>query len=308
MKLKYLVLSLIVGMLFLSACGNTGKKVEAPGSPYIGGTSGIIANFEDFGTYNEQTNIFEIFEGETFPIEITVKNKGEQKIDTGMLSVQLVGINLADFSGIAANGTLTNSESIEEVSDANSQGGQITLDLTPNTEEAKYLINLSGGTKDLEIYSRVSYRYKTRVSIPKVCFKGDPLNKEICDIEEAKAVYSSGAPILTISAKETSIGTGKFMVEMVIENKGSGEVTKPGTTFDARYDELIFSVSDSDVWECKASGKLNEARLDSNKQATIQCRTKEAVTKDTLYTKELRLDIDYDYRDMIHQQLRLKKQ
>ncbi|MBI2129333.1 hypothetical protein HYU07_03765 [Candidatus Woesearchaeota archaeon] len=300
--------SMLLIAVLLVACESSNKKSDVQQSPYIGGTKGIAATFEPFGVYNEQTKIYEIFEGEAFPIEITIKNKGEQKVEAGVLSANLTGISLAEFSGIVAGGSVTNNESIDEVSDTNKDGGQITLDLTPGTVDAKYLINLSGGTKDLDIYARVSYRYKTRVSVPKVCFKGDPNSKEICNIEETKAAYSSGAPIQAISAEEKSIGTGKFMAEIVIENKGSGEVTKPGTGFSTRYDELTFSVSEPSIWDCKSGGKLNEARLDSDGKATIQCRTKNAVAKDDLYTKELRLDFDYDYRELIHQQLRLKKQ
>lgn len=304
------IMFFLIGLMAiaLAACEGSNTDVNVPQSPYIGGTKGISANFEPFGVYNEQTKIYEIFEGETFPIEITIKNKGEQKIESGMLSANLTGISLAEFSGIAAGGSIANNESVDEVSDTNKDGGQITLDLTSGAEDAKYLTNLSGGTKDLEIYARVSYRYKTRVSVPTVCFKGDPNNKEICTIEETKAAYSSGAPIQAVSAEEKSIGTGKFMVELVIENEGSGEVTKPGTGFSTRYDELTFSVSEPNIWECKSGGKLNEARLDSDGKAAIQCRTKNAVSKDDLYTKELRIDLDYDYRDLIHQQLRLKKQ
>lgn len=302
-----MLFSILLMAVVLVAC-ESGKKVEVPQSPYIGGTKGVVATFEPLGVYNEQTKIYEIFEGETFPIEVTAKNKGEQKVNAGMLSVTLTGVSLAEFSGIVSGGSMANSELIDEISDTNKDGGQITLDLTSGAEDAKYLTSLSGGTRDLEIYARVSYRYKTRISIPKVCFKGDPTNEEICDIEETKSAYSSGAPIQAISAEEKSIGTGKFMVEIVIENEGSGEVTKPGTGFSTRYDELIFSVSEPSIWECKSGGKVNEARLDSDNKATIQCRTKNAVAKEDLYTKELRLDLDYDYRDLIHQQLRLKKQ
>jgi len=303
---KIISLLLIVFMLALVGCKGGEKKVEAPESPYIGGSKGLVAKFENMGIYNEKTNIEEIFEGETFPIEITLKNKGEQDILPGDVVVSLKGILLSDFSGIVANGTLTNEEKIEKVSEYNKEGGELTLDFTPEGG-ARYLVNLSGSHYDISVFAEVVYNYKTYAAVPKVCFKEDLQDESVCDVEEEKAVFSSGAPIQVKKATEKRAGTGKIAVEFEIENIGSGDVTKPDEDFDSRYDQLAFYPNE-DIWECKSSGKINEGRFDSDGKMIVVCRLKEPMPKGTLYTKELDLTLDYKYKELIHHQLRINEQ
>ena len=141
-----------------------------------------------------------------------------------------------------------------------------------------------------------------------MCFKEDLADESVCDVEEIKTVYSSAAPVQVKSAEEKKAGAGKIAVEFSIENVGSGQVTKPGQDFDKRYNQLSFSVNEPANWECKSGGKENQARLDSDEKAKILCRLKNALAEDTLYTKELDLTLDYDYKELIHQQIRLKEQ
>lgn len=309
MNKKAIVVFLIIGLFVFSSCkDNGGGDVTAPESPYIGGEKGITAEFEEMGIYNEKTNTYEIYEGETFPIEITLKNKGEYDIEIGEVTAQLIGINLADFSGIVSNGVLSNTGSIEKISETNDEGGEETLDFSSGSEDAKYLINLTGSSYDISVFARVAYHYKTFAAVPKVCFKEDLTEDSICDVEEKKTVYSSAAPIQVKSAEEKKAGTGKIAVEFLIENVGSGDITTPGSEFDDRYDQLSFSVNEADKWECKSSGRENTARLDSDGKAKILCRLKTPMAENTLYTKELDLTLDYKYRELIHKQIRIKEQ
>jgi len=306
-SIKIISLIFIITILFLVGCKTKEKEVQVPESPYIGGNKGLIANFESMGIYSEEANIEEIFEGETFPIEVTLKNKGEYELQPGDVTVTLKGILLSDFSGIVENGTLTNTEVIEKISEYNKNGGELTLDFTPYEEDARYLRNISGSHYDISIFADVVYHYKTYVSVPKVCFKEDLQDDSVCDVDEEKTVFSSAAPIQVVKATEKRAGTGKIAVEFEIENMGNGDVTKPDSDFDSRYDQLAFYPGE-DIWECKSSGKLNEGRFDSDGKMIVVCKLKEPMPKGTLYTKELDLTLDYKYKELIHHQLRINKQ
>jgi len=299
----------ILSLVMIIGCSGGGEDntVTNTESPYIGGNQGIIAEFLEMGVYNDETNIEEIFDGESFPIEVMIKNKGEEDVVAGDLTITLKGIALADFSGIATNGVLSNTDLIESVSEYNDAGGEITLDFTTGTEDAKYESVLNGAHYDVSVFGEVVYKYATYASVPEVCFKEDLQDDSICKVDEMKTVYSSAAPIQIRKAEEKRAGTGKIAVEFEVENVGGGAVAKPGTDFDSRYDQLSFAPGDS-LWECKAGGRLNEGRFDSNNKITIVCKLITPMAEDTLYTKSLDLKLEYKYKELISRQVRIRAQ
>jgi len=299
---------LLVATLFVAGCGEGQTTTTSGKSPYIGGSKGVIAEFLQMGIFNDESSTEEIFEGEAFPIEVILRNNGEEDIAAAKARVTLMGINLRDFSGIASNGVLPNTAPIEKISELNKEGGDVTIDFTSGSEDAKYLIPLTGSSYDISVFARVVYEYKTHVSVPKVCYKKNFNDKTVCEVEETKDVYSSAAPVQVTSAEEKMAGTAKVGVEFKIENAGNGDVAKPGQNFDSRYDQLSFAVSDPNEWDCRSGGRENEVRLDSNGKATIICRLKNAITEEVPYTKQLDLTLSYDYREIIHKQIRIRKQ
>ena len=75
----------ILSLVMIIGCSGGGEDntVTNTESPYIGGNQGIIAEFLEMGVYNDETNIEEIFDGESFPIEVMIKNKGEEDVVAG---------------------------------------------------------------------------------------------------------------------------------------------------------------------------------------------------------------------------------
>lgn len=296
---KYISVFLIMAVLALAGCEG-GDQQDTTNSPYKGGVQGIVATFESFGVVEE--NIPTIYEDETFPIEITLKNKGEQDVEVGEADITLKGISTADFSGIVSE--KSNANKLEGISEFNAFGGEETVDFG----DAKYNIDLKTSYYDVTVFASYKYPYKTHVAIPKVCFKEDLSDKSVCNVEEQKQVFSSGAPIQVKVARETRAGAGLIAIEYDVENVGGGDVTKPGAEFDSRYGQITFSIdetSNPDQWECKAAGQDNEARLVDGK-ATIRCKLKNPLESKDLYTKQIDLTINYDYRDLIQQSVRIK--
>ena len=306
-KLTLIVFGVIF-LLFVVGC-NKEEPDRSTISPFIGGNKGLIAEFEEMSFYNEETDMEEVFENEAFPIEVVLRNKGEEDIAAGKATVTLMGINLDDFTGIVSEGKLSNTEEIEGISEYNKEGGEMVLDFTSGDEDSKYTIPLVGMAYDISIFANIVYEYKTYAAVPKVCFSGDLTDTSVCKVDEIKDIYSSAAPIQVNSVEEKRAGTGKILLEFKIENVGSGKVTKPDIAFDSRYDQLSYAISDANNWECKSSGRTNEARLDQDGKATIICRwAGTPLTKDDMYTKQIDLTLNYKYKDMIHKQIRVKKQ
>lgn len=299
------MIAAILLLMFTAGCRRGADEVIS--NPYLGGSKGIVATFEEFGVIGS-SGMNELFEGETFAIEVRLENKGEDDVSVGDVQVTLKGISLADFTGIAQGGIMTNSEDIEGISDINRDGGESTLDFTSGTEDALYSVDLTGSFYDITVFGEIVYNYETKALVPQVCFKENLRDTSVCDVEGSKSVFSSGAPIQVISVTEKQAGTGKIALEFIIENVGSGDVSKPGVEFDTRYDQLALSVSDPGDWECKASGRLNEARLDSAGRATVLCRLKNPLAQGALFTKQVDLTLSYKYKELIQKTVRVKKQ
>lgn len=310
---KYLNAMLVLLVLIVvTGQGCTGEdKSKAPNSPYIGGTQGIVANFEELGIV--ENGIATIWldntagKSEPFPLRVTVKNKGEADIPAGDVMVKLTGLLLTDFEGWtaeAADGILLNTGAIDKVSDVNKEGGEETINFG---DGIKYIAPITGSFYDVNFFGEIIYKYKTFVAVPKACFNGDPSNTDVCKVDEEKDVFSSGAPIQVAKVVERPAGKGTLVLEFELENVGGGRVTKPNNDFDTRYDQLEYTVA-PDKFLCRSGGSENEAKLIEDK-AKIICTLKSdfKIPEDTVYTQQVSLTLSYKYKDIIHEQLRIKK-
>jgi len=273
--------------------------------PFIGGSQGLTAEFEEIGVIEEGEYSF--YEDENIPMQVIFRNKGEEPVNVGNLKVELKGILINDFSGIVS-GVITNTNKIDEMSEFNPEGGEEIIDFTP-TGGAKYLQEISGTHYSINPFIVYSYKYKTKATVPEVCFKEDLRDERLCVVKERKDIFSSGAPIQVTSVSEDTAGTGKIALVFEVENVGGGDVTLPDAEFNPRYGEVRYILepeSERAKWQCTAAGRENEARLVDG-SATIRCRLLNPLPADALYTKEMGLTIVYDYRDVIEQRIRIKK-
>ncbi|MCX8147328.1 MAG: hypothetical protein N3D84_02580, partial [Candidatus Woesearchaeota archaeon] len=209
MKKNNLLLAFLVALIATMLVGCEEQKQQKK-SPYLGGTQGIFATFEQFGIL--ENGVATIFEDETFPIEVTLKNKGEEDVPAGAVILKIKGISPSDYEGIVFE--KTNSNILEKASEFNPEGGEETVDFG----DAKYKIPLAGSLYEATVFVTYKYPYKTHVAIPKVCFNRDLKDTTVCVIEEAKPVYSSGGPIQVKAAREKRAGAGIIALEFDVEN------------------------------------------------------------------------------------------
>ena len=298
---KHIAIILLITAIIIAGCDD--EEAPTGPSPYIGGNKGLIAEFEPMGI--EESGIYTIFEDETFPIQVILKNKGEHNLGLGDVEITIHGIPLIDFTGISSQ-TLQNAIKIEGVSELNEEGGEEIINFG---QEVRYAQEVPGTFYDANIFASYTYRYKTYASVPKVCFKENLRDERVCEVDESKEVYSSGAPIQVKSARERPAGAGLISLEFEIENVGGGKSTLPNQDFSPQYNQLAYTLepaNERNKWTCTAAGRENQARLIDDK-ATIRCRLKAPLAADTLYTKAIGLTLSYDYRDILQETVRIKK-
>lgn len=289
-------------LLLLTVAACAPDEAPAVESVFRGGTQGIGAQFEPFGV--QEGGVFTIFDTETFPIEVTLKNKGEEDVAAGNAVVTLRGINLNDFGGIAA-GSLMNTQTIQKVSEFNVEGGEQLVDFTPG-EGARYKFRVTGFYQP-DIFATIDYKYKTYVIVPQVCFKEDLRDTSVCTVQEAKTFFVSGAPVTVTKVEEDVAGRGVVVLLMTIENVGGGKVTLQNADFDARFGQVGFKLeTEPEKWECRSGGRENEARLVDGK-AVITCKLKQPLPEDTLFTKQIELTLEYKYQTLIQQTIKIKE-
>ena len=294
---KIIILPILMfSLLFLVACDGEEATTGAGNGAFTGGAQGIVAVFESFGV--EEDNIFSLFDTETFPIEITVTNKGEYEIQPNDVMIELKGPSL-DFTGIASLSKY-NAGIIGAVSDLLPEGEEETMTFAT---DAKYGQDVNGYI-DREWFANIEYNYETYVVMPDVCLKGDLKDDRICEVTGARTYFVSGAPITVTAVEESTAGKGIMALKITVEDQGTGKVTLPNTDFGTQ-EKIAYTIDDND-WECKQSGKLNEARLIEGK-ADIICKLKTALGEDDLATKQLKLTLQYKYRDIIQESIRIKE-
>jgi len=293
-KITFIFLTLLVG-LFLVSCTNNNQQGSK--GAFIGGTQGITAEFEPLGV--EEEGKFTIYDTESFSLEVTLHNKGEYRIQPNDVSVKLLGPSQDEFTGISSF-ELKNKEIIDKISDLVPLGGEETISFS---DEAKYKQTVTGFV-DREWFGNIEYNYKTYIIVPEVCLKEDVTDERVCKVTETKDFFVSGAPITVTAVEESTAGRGIMALSIKVKNVGSGKVSTQTGEFGIR-DELAYSLDDP-AWECKSGGRINEARL-VNGIAEIICKLKNPLAENTISTKQVALTLDYKYRDLIQETLRIKE-
>ena len=295
---KVLLLTILTASLVLAGCSSgEDKQVQQVGA-YLGGTQGVTAEFEAFGV--EEDGVFTIFDTETFPMEVTLRNKGEYEIQPGNIRVKLLGLSQDEVSGISS-WEIPNSDIIDEISELVPEGGEETISFAT---DAKFEGEVNGFI-DREWFANIDYDYQTYLIIPEVCLKEDLTDDRVCDVKEAKTFFSSGAPIIVKSVEESTAGKGVMALKIKVSNAGNGKITKPGEDFGVR-NTLVYTIDDA-AWECKSGGKIGEARFVSG-EAEVVCKLKNPLAEDMPpSTKQVKLTFDYQYRDIIQEKLRMKE-
>lgn len=297
-KIKGIIIAMML-VFVLYGCAEENQQ-QQPGATFMGGTRGIDARFEQMGTV--EGGIEYVWLGETFPIDITVNNVGEEPIEAGDLKATIVGVDINQFNIAYEN--MHNPNEIMPKTQFNPVGGMETISFGTGMLEA-----LTGQQFTANFNARIEYPYKTYIAVPNVCFKEDHRDSSLCNHLGARTFSYSGAPVIVTSVTQEPYGANRIALKFEIENRGPGRAAAYGEEFSELRDTVNFQLVEGHEpieWTCSSMGNEQFARL-TNKRGTVLCRS-DPLPEGTLYEKQLTLELSYNYRETIQKSLTIRNE
>jgi hypothetical protein len=225
MNKKIMFAVFTISLFLLIGCEGGGTGTTAPPRiPFMGGTNGILIDFEKGNPPDEVTD-----DGSFgFKVLVKLKNDGEFKVEKDNIKVSLLGIDPNDFNTYLD--VLTRQTPPEDLlpkrkdAEGNVLEGTTTFVTIPEDEGDELVARRFSGNTEFTFRANVCYMYQTKANI-KLCILRDLVNireDTVCNPNEAKTVYSSGAPVQITNFKETVAGKDKIAFNFDVVHSGRG--------------------------------------------------------------------------------------
>ncbi len=223
---KIIFALLLLGML--AACKQGTEEAVIIESPFIGGTTGLSIGFHEFRT--------EVFDGgrDPFDVVLILKNDGETEVTKENVRVSLSGINPAEFS------------KLEEELISHPPDDLLPIRIDPAGEkidsppvflefiDLNHNSPITGASAQFPLRAELCYLYRTK-AVSKLCIRENlltPPEGGICEINEQKPLFNSGAPVQIANFKESTRAKDKVAFSFDIINSGEGTVFERNTDCD----------------------------------------------------------------------------
>lgn len=306
MKKVYFIVFFVLILLFISGATScqTGKKPMV-GTRYIGGVTGLSADFVD----GEPPEVVLDAGNEQFTITLLFENEGEDSINEGEIRTTITGISQKAFSIVSltkVNEAFVDGKRKEDTIVV--RGGQDYI-----TYDASYKDDLFADFATT-LGINYCYNYMTR-AVSDVCLRKNAVarSKETdqCNVVENKVVSSSSAPIQITSLKEAASKTNEISITFTIENKGNGDVFNidsfiTGECVESqekvKKDYVHVKVSSQEGLNIKCSkfGDKAEGNVRLVQDlTTVMCKIDTTNLQETTYTSPLDITVDYVYKDFV---------
>ncbi|MBW2970259.1 hypothetical protein KY309_02755 [Candidatus Woesearchaeota archaeon] len=235
--MRRLIVILVLALIVVS-CKPGEQKAVSLTAPFIGGTQGLSVAFQDFRA--------DVFDGGLDPFDVIVKleNKGEALVAKEDVKVKLSGINPAEFDKSEADLTKNAPDDIIENRLQETgvlPGPPVFVDFIGLNHKG----SIAGASAGFTLRADVCYLYRTR-AVSKLCVRENLLTPRaggICEINEAKPVYNSGAPIQISKFEEIARAKDKLGFSFEIKNVGSGNVFERNSKCDRserRFENRVY--------------------------------------------------------------------
>jgi len=305
---KGLAVFAVVLLIFLIGCKKDGETVELA-APFIGGTTGVVTNFIELRA--------EVFDGGRDPFDVIVKleNTGEAFIPKESVRVKLSGINPAEFGKLEED--LIQSPLDDLIETRKDSQGNI-LPSPPVFVEfvgLNHFSPIAGALTTFPLRADVCYLYKTE-AVSKLCIRANILTPEaggICEINEGKPVFNSGAPVQIANVRESTRARDKIGFSFEVVNVGTGEVFERETACDrstrAKADR-VFVIVKTNMPGISCTG-LSTTGTRAEGYVTLFSNTKiitcsQTVTSRTDFEQLLSIEAIYDYEEFQQTTLTVK--
>ncbi len=308
MKAHYLI-GILVLSLFLFGC-NQNNKGASLGTPFIGGTEGIKMHFRENAPPDQ------IFDSGEMPFDISVllKNEGEFTVPAGEARLTLQGIDATAFGKSPSDMVVVVKEPLQ-AKEKSTMGKEIdSPEVDVSIENLNYKNKLAGDFS-MPIKANLCYLYQTEAVVG-LCLSSNPLaqNTGVCNVQEAKTVYNSGAPVQIENFVEYVRGKNKIGFSFDIVQKGNGEIIKDTeqNCLDAsvpEQNEMFVSVDTGlPGLKCRplkgGTDSSGYARL-SNGKVTVDCE--QSVSQQGSFVKPISIKLKYRYSQTISKEVVIKK-
>ncbi|MGM5487382.1 MAG: hypothetical protein ACQESG_00370 [Nanobdellota archaeon] len=220
------VLMLLLLMIAITGCTDGENQTGTKSDPFIGGVNGIDVNFAEGSPPQE------VYDGGSNPFEVSVilQNKGEHTVESNNVLVTLSGILPSEFS-VSESDLKKHPEEDLITTEKNAEGGVIEGPQVYVTFDGLNRHEKLEGNKEYPIRADVCYLYQT-TAIADICVRENNLDttKEgVCNVNEPKVVYNSGAPVHITDFKEYPRAQDKVGFTFKVTHVGSGEIFKKET-------------------------------------------------------------------------------
>jgi hypothetical protein len=288
-------------IIFLAGCAGGGKteKVELT-APFVGGTTGLVSDFVDFRS--------PVFDGGRDPFDVVVKleNKGEFTVPANRARVKLSGVNPAEFARLEEQLSASPPEDVLGVR-VDPQGN--ILPGSPVFVEftgLNHIPPIAGSQLAFPLRAEVCYLYSTR-AVSKLCVRENILSPEaggICEVNEDKPVFNSGAPVQVLNVKESARAKDKIGFSFEIANSGTGQLFERGSACDRSTrakENKVYVIVNSGLPGLQCTG-LNTAGTKAEGFTTLFEGKKivtctQGVSSRTDFEQQLDIEVIYDYEE-----------
>lgn len=295
--MKNLAVFVVLGILALAGCTSNNSTNGATDRAFIGGSDAITFDFM------EETPPTEVYDGGQQPFEVSIQleNNGEYDVPKDNIKVKLSGFYPADFGNpeIVKNPDEDLGKSYIDP-DGEIQKGDITYVTFSG-------FNFGGslaGNNQYTIRADVCYKYGTQAQAD-LCVLEDLTSRdeEVCSPSETKAVSASSAPVTVENFQEEVAGTRKVTFRFDIVQRGTGLVSKLGSSCSTELaeEDKVFVQVDSGLNGLSCSG-LDGGDETSGYTTLYAGKRKIICTQDISgesgdFEKKVNVYLTYDYKE-----------
>lgn len=263
MKKAYVLVLGILAVFLVSAC-NSNVDIGGVSDSFIGGSTGLVIDFEDGSPPDEVTD-----EEFAFQAIIRLENQGEWRVGVDEINVDLDGFLAADFGGANTENGVIEEDLLATRRDSN---GNIidgtTVFVTFPDEDGDFQVpeNKFKGNVEFPFRADVCYMYGTKAQARICVLKDltDPTDNALCDPNSQTDIDSSSSPIQIQNYKQSIAGKNKIQFTFDVVHAGNGNVYNPEVSVDCpntakeirkQMDEVLVSVEAPEgVGDLRCSG------------------------------------------------------
>lgn len=306
---------LLVFLLVLTACTGT-QQTQITTSGFIGGTEGVVASFQ---TDEPQAKVLDSGLS-PFRVTLLLENKGEHPLQAGDI---LTTMDSIDYNAFQIKNPNAKNDMLVQGITRDTTGKSVIGDKYPGISYEASFKDKVPAPQSYTIGMNICYKYGTE-TLSKACLRKEvtarTTTKDICKIEDKRAVSNSGAPLQVTAISERPSGKNQITLVFELENKGKGEVydnaflskgkcvSDPNSALLNKVHVKVFFEENKPAVKCTQFANSNEGtlRLVQNKQR-FDCTIDTTGLQDTLFERLVNVNIDYVYKDYISKQIIVDK-